>query len=213
MQDNEQLQSVVYFLSDHLCSAIDIGEEMFNLRYASQEMTSTLTTEDILDRLDEFHQFLDEIRTQEYMFLSKINQVRHWCIHLRHLDLEFRPVIDLFNAATKSVADIEAVLGMNEQSIFDGEHTHQHLIDSRQLLTEPKQAGKGHPKRISVDENFLLGGTAPLVELLEACNGFLDSLDIRFDVVEEVDEATEGTQVSHIADKDEILQVEAKSGT
>ncbi len=51
------------------------------------------------------------------------------------------------------------------------------------------------------------------MQLLEACNGFLDSLDIRFDVIEEVEETTEDTQVAHIADTDEVLQVEAKSGT
>lgn len=211
MQENDQLQSVVYFLSDHLCTAVDIGEQIFSLRYAAQEYTPDLKTDDILDRLDEFHQFLDEIRTHEFMFLSKINQARHWCIHLRHLDIEFRPVVDLFNAATKHVADVESVLGMDEQGVFDGEATHQHLIESRNLFIDPPQSAGGQPQRIAVDDNFRLGGKAPLLELLEACNSFLDSLDIRFDVVEEVEETSEETQIPNYAEGEDKAIAEAKS--
>ena len=149
MQNAEQLQSVVFFLSDHLCSAIDVSEELFGLRFASENMNSDLTSEDILDRLDEFHQFLDEIRTYEFLLLTKINQARHWCIHLRQLDRDLRPVIDLFNSATSSVAKIEQVLGIDEQNVFDGEGSAQHLIESRNLVTESATETNAANKNLS----------------------------------------------------------------
>ena len=207
MKDAEQLQSVVYFLTDHLCSAIDVGEDIYNLRFASNSMSSDLSSEDILDRLDEFHQFLDEIRTNEFLMLSKINQARHWCIHMRYLDVEFRPVVDLFNTATKAVSSIETILGVDEQGVFEGESVPQTLLDSRNLVIE-KSDGDSVPAKISVDENFLIGGKVLLTDLLDACNTFLDSLDIRFDVTEEVDEDAAPAMVEPEAEV-EVLELKA----
>ena len=146
MKDAEQLQSVVYFLTDHLCSAIDVGEDIYNLRFASNSMSSDLSSEDILDRLDEFHQFLDEIRTNEFLMLSKINQARHWCIHMRYLDVEFRPVVDLFNTATKAVSSIETILGVDEQGVFEGESVPQTLLDSRNLVMKNQMVTASQPR-------------------------------------------------------------------
>lgn len=213
MQGNEQLQSVVFFLSDHLCSAIEEGEKLFNLSYTSDKISPELSADDILDRLDDFHQFLDHIRTIEFMLLTKLNQARHWCIHLRHLDSEFKPVLDLFNTATSSLVDIESVLGIDEQGIFNGEGSHEHFIKSRQLTTEQTDE-EGCPSRISVEDEFLLGGKVPLADILDACNSFLDSIDIRYDVMEDVpEEESEETDAAFIADEtsDDLLEDQTKT--
>lgn len=185
MQVDEQIQSVVFFLSDHLCSTIEEGEKIFNLSYTSDPISSDLSSDEILDRLDDFHQFLDEIKTLEFLLLTKLNQARHWCIHLRYLDVEFKPVLDLFNAATEMIVDIENVLGIDEKDVFEGKDSHEHFIETRKLITE-KTEEEGYPSQIIIDDNFLLAGKIPLADILDACNTFLDSIDIRYDVMEDV---------------------------
>ncbi|MEM7621178.1 MAG: hypothetical protein AAF228_12095 [Pseudomonadota bacterium] len=188
MQSEEQIQSVVFFLTDHLCSAIEEGEQILNLSYTSEPLSEDLSSDDILDRLDDFHQFLDQIRTLEFLLVTKLNQARHWCIHLRYLDNEFKAMLDLFNSATSALVDIERVLGIDEHGMFNGEDSHEHFIKCRKLIIEQSD-NEGYPSDIQIDDNYLLGGKIPLTDVLDACNTFLDSIDIRYDVMEDATES------------------------
>ncbi len=196
MQNEEQLQSVVYLLSDHLCSAIEVADQIMGLRYVSEPISPGLSSENILSRLDDFHRFLDHIRTYEFLLVTKINQARHWALHLRNFESDFRPLIDLFTTSTDIVADASNILETNEEAIFNGEGQPQHLIESRQLFTETlrdEEDGVCQPVCISANENFLLGGKVRLVALIDVCTTFLDSLDARFGMVEDEEQAEELT--------------------
>lgn len=203
MQANEQIQSVVFFLSDHLCSAIEEGEKILNLSYTSEPMSSEMRADDILDRLDDFHQFLDDIKTLEFLLVTKLNQARHWCIHLRYLDKEFAPMLDLFNTATDALVDIEGILGLDEQDVFEGKGSQEHFMESRKLIVETNSKDDDDPSQVNVDDSFLLGGKIPLSAVLEACNTFLDSIDIRYDVMEDVVEENEPVEI-------EVEEIEAE---
>lgn len=184
MHDDEQLQSIVYFLSDHVCCALEAGEAIQALSYEPDEVLSDLTSDEILVRLDDFHQFLNLIRHYEYLVLTRLNQARHWATQLRQMDSGFRPIIDLFTTATSMVDDANGLLGEDDQAVFNGAGEPQHFMESRCLVVR-ERSQDGRPKKVSADEHFLLGGKVLLEALLEVCNTFHLSLDSRFSFDEE----------------------------
>lgn len=179
MEDDEQLQSVIYFLSDHVCSAIEAGDAILTQTYEPDEALADLSSEEILVRLDEFRRFLDRIRHYEYLVLTRLNQARHWGTQLRYLDPDFKPVIDLFSTATDMVADANGLLGEDEEAAFNGAGEPQQFLQSRCLAVQESNED-GEPRRVTADENYLLGGKILLAGLMEVCETFHDALEARY---------------------------------
>lgn len=195
-QQDEQFESVVYLVSDHLCSAIEEGDEIFNLRYRPDDISEDMSAEDILTRLGGFHQFLDELRTHEFMLVNKINQTRHWARNLRSLDPSFKPVIDLFITGTAIISDASDVLSQSNEEIFHGHREPKHLLESRQLITVASN-DDGKAARIMADQSYLLNGKIPLSDLMIVCTTFLESLHARYSSDEDEGPSNgDGTQES-----------------
>ena len=181
MRDDEQLQSVVFFLCDHLDSVVDESDHIIALSYSSAPISTDMSSENVLKRLDEFHSFLDQIKTHELLLVTKLTQARHWSFHLRDLDSRFRPIIDLFTVATDICDDMGNVLGPDDDAVFNGAGQPQHFIESRHLVTGSADSDNP-PVRIAVDDGFLLGGRIRLLELVRVCTSFRNSLETRYGV-------------------------------
>lgn len=176
--EQDQLETVVFFLSDHLCSAIEASDYLLAHEYSSEVVDAQEESDEILERLEKFHKFLDDIRTYEFLIVTKINQVRHWSLHLRQLDKDFRPVIDLFNASTMMVSDAVDLLGQDENDIFNGNSEPQRYLESRNIRIEQEQPNSG--KKFSIDESFLIGGKVELRDLLDVCISFHQSVERQY---------------------------------
>ena len=178
-EDCNQLESVVFVLSDHLCSAIEAGDYLMALEHETKIVSQDESSEDILERLDQFHKFLDDIRTYEFLIVTKINQARHWSLHLRQLYRDLRPVIDLFSAATAIVGDASQLLGQSAQEIFNGQTEPSRFLESRQILYQPI-LGKENSRICTINDQYLIGGKVTLMDLLDVCRTFHDSLEVQF---------------------------------
>lgn len=183
MRDDEQLNSVVFFLSDHLDSVLEESDQICGLSYASAPISTDMSSEDILKRLDDFHSFLDHIKTRELLLVTKLIQARHWALHLRDLDTHFRPIIDLFTVSTDICKSMGNILGPDDDAIFNGAGEPQYFVESRQLLRKSDTTDE-IPLRIAVNETFLLGGRIRLLELVRVVRGFLESLKARYGLSE-----------------------------
>ncbi|MGI9388256.1 MAG: hypothetical protein ACR2OX_12575, partial [Methyloligellaceae bacterium] len=183
MRDNEQLQSVVFFLSDHLMAVLEESDYIGSLSYSSAPVSSDISAKDILNRLDDFHTFLDQIKSHEFLLVTKLTQARHWALHLRNLDPQFRPIIDLFTVSTDICEDMGSVLGPDDEAVFNGAGQPQYFIESRQLLNDVENAD-GAPVKIAADETFMLGGRIRLLELVRVVTGFLESLNTHYGLKE-----------------------------
>ena len=176
--EQDQLETVVFFLSDHLCSAIEASDYLLAHEHNSQVVNAQEDSDEILERLEKFHKFLDDIQTYEFLVVTKINQVRHWSLHLRQLDKDFRPVIDLFNASTMMVSDAVELLGQDENEIFNGNSEPQRYLESRNIRIEEREKESG--KNFSIDESFLIGGKVELRDLLDVCISFHESVERQY---------------------------------
>ncbi len=177
--DRDQLETVVYVLSDHLCSAIEAGDYLLALEHETKIVSQNESSESILERLDRFHRFLDDIRTYEFLIVTKINQARHWSLHLRQLDRDLRPVIDLFASSTAIVTDASHLLGQSEQQIFNGQTEPKQFIESRKICVDTT-TGKKNSKICSINDHYLIGGKVLLKDLLDVCQAFHTSLEAQY---------------------------------
>ena len=67
------------------------------------------------------------------------------------------------------------------------------------------------PTKILADENYLLGGKVPLIDLIDACNAFLDNLDIRYSITEEVDDEKETDSLLNKIENTNLVKLEVNS--
>lgn len=177
--EDEQLQTIVYFLSDHVCTAIEAAEAIFAETYEPDPLISDLNNEQILRSFDDFHRFLDRIRHYEYLILTRLNQARHWATQLRFIDPDFRPVIDLFTTTTNIISDAGSLLGEDEEDVFNGISEPENWLEARGLIVLD-ESESGTPRKITTDENYLLGGKILLTGLIEVCESFHDALEARY---------------------------------
>lgn len=180
-EDEEQLQSIVYFLSDHVCTAIEAGEAIYAQSYEASQSGANLSANQILSGQDEFQRFIDVIRHYEYLILTHLSQARHWGGQLRQLDSEFRPVIDLFATATDLASDANTLLGEDEEAVFNGAGDPLSFIAIREMKILERGAD-GLPLRVEIGEDYLLGGQILLSGLIEVSETFHDTMASRYAV-------------------------------
>lgn len=182
--EEEQLQSIVYFLSDHVCTSLEASEAILAEAYEPEAELSALTADEILHALDDFNAYIDKLRHYEYLIITRLNQARHWATQLRQIDSDFRPVIDLFSTTTNIVSDASALLGEDENDAFNGDGEHHNFIQTRQLLVTNGNDANA-PKHVFADENYLFGGKVLLISLMEVCESFHTALEARYSAFSE----------------------------
>ena len=178
MAIDEQLQSLVYFLSDHLFAAIEAGEKIRGATYAQRKAETDLSSTEILSELDALRQFITDLSDWEEEMVTKVNQARQWSSYLREHDTFFKPITDLFAGATQPLTDIQAQINDHHDRHFEGGDHPDWFIKSRDICCEKSE--EGQILSLSNANEYLLGGRVRLTHLIELAETYLDTLEARY---------------------------------
>lgn len=178
MAIDEQLQSLVYFLTDHLFAAIEAGERIRSASFKQAKTEGELSGEDIMQELEQLRNFIANLSDWEEEMVSKLIQARQWSRHLREHDAYFKPIIDLFNGATHPLTDVAAQISDHHDRHFEGGDHPDWFINSRDLVQE--QSDQFQILSLSSGENYLVGGHVRLSHLIELADTYLSTLETRF---------------------------------
>ena len=178
MPIDEQLQSLVYFLTDHLFAAIEAGENIRAANYTQTAIEDELTSEDILNELEALRRFITDLSDWEEELVTKINQARQWSRYLKDHDSFFKPIIDLFTGATHPLTDIAAQISDHHDRHFEGGDHPDWFIQSRCISMQKSK--QGQILQLTTGNMYLVGGHVRLGQLIELAETYLETLESRF---------------------------------
>ncbi len=178
MAIDEQLQSLVYFLTDHLFAAMEAGERIRMATFTQPENLGELSGDDIMQEIEQLRLFISDLSDWEEEMVSKLIQARKWSNHLREHDAFFKPLIDLFNSATHSLSDIAAQISDHHDRHFEGGDHPDWFINSREILTE--KSAHGQILALTTGPMYLVGGHVRLGNITELSESYLSALETRF---------------------------------
>lgn len=178
MAIDEQLQSLVYFLTDHLFAAMEAGEKISAASYTQNNLDRDLSSAEIMQELEDQRLFINDLSTWEEDLVTKINQARQWSRYLKDHDSSFKPLIDLFNSATHPLTDVAAQIRDHHDRHFEGGDHPDWFITSRAITQ--KQSADGRLLALTTRDNYLIGGHLRLGQLLDLAETFLETLESRF---------------------------------
>ncbi len=178
MAIDEQLQSLVYFLSDHLFAAIEAGEKIRCADLKRPNAETDLTSTEILVELDALRQFITDLSDWEEEMVTKVNQARQWSSYLREHDTFFKPITDLFAGATQPLTDIQAQINDHHDRHFEGGDHPDWFITSRSINCE--KSDDGQILSLNTASGYLLGGRVDLTGLIELAETYLETLEARY---------------------------------
>lgn len=178
MQIDEQLQSLVYFLTDHLFAAMEAGEKIRRARFQQADGKASNRDYDILEELNELRTFVTELSDWEEELVTKVIQARKWSSHLKDYDTYFKTLIELFTSATHPFTDIAAQIRDHHDRHFEGGDHPDWFIQSRALTM--KKSEDGQILSIKTGDMYLIGGHVRLCHMLDLTETYLDTLEARF---------------------------------
>lgn len=170
----DHLEAVVFFLSDALRSAIEIGDDLQQAACEVPQIGVGMTCQEIADQLAMFRKRTDGLWGQEVLMVTKIMRARELAMELRELDPELKPEIDTFRLATVSIPDLQATLMPNAQHRFNGGRQPKRFLEER-----------GHEfaestGRSGLVAGYKIGGYTDVRLLLLACETLHFSLAARY---------------------------------
>ncbi len=182
MQIDEQLQSLVYFLTDHLFAAQEAGENIRMARFRRQMKndgnSDVQDGNEILEEFNALRSFVSELSDWEEELVTKTIQARKWGTYLKDHDSHFKPIIDLFTSATHPFTDIAAQIRDHHDRHFEGGDHPDWFIQSRALTS--KKSNQGQILSLETGDMYLIGGHVRLNQVMELIETYLDSLEARF---------------------------------
>ena len=178
MAIDEQLQSLVYFLTDHLFAAMEAGENIRAASFRQAPADGDLSSAEILNELEELRGFITDLSNWEEDLVTKITQARQWSRYLRDHDSYFKPIIDLFTSATHPLSDVAAQIRDHHDRHFEGGDHPDWFISSRCITA--KRAEDGRTLSLTIPDHYLIGGHLRLGQLLDLSETFLETLEARF---------------------------------
>lgn len=178
MAIDEQLQSLVYFLTDHLFAAMEAGEKIRAATFTQAPLERELSSTEIMQEIEDLRTFINDLSSWEEDIVTKINQARQWSRYLKDHDSFFKPLIDLFNSATNPLTDVAAQIRDHHDRHFEGADHPDWFISSRAMTA--KQAADGRMLSLTTRDKYLIGGHLRLGQLLDLLETFLETLETRF---------------------------------
>ncbi len=112
----------------------------------------------------------------ELALLAKLRQARHWAAKLTGKRERLSPFARLFLAASATLDEALARLAEAEAERFETAGQAIAFLKSRALVP-PDVGDLGRIGDIATSEDYRLGGTVRLGDVLESCEGFLAALD------------------------------------
>ena len=114
----------IYLLSDHLDSALALGEDLLAEKVSLADPTEHLTMPRLVRQNREVAEFVGKVRTLELTMTARLLQARKWAEGLKRRESNLRPLIALFVSGTAPLADAAAELGdTTEQDFMTGDVT------------------------------------------------------------------------------------------
>lgn len=178
MQIDEQLRSLVYFLTDHLFAALEAGDNIRHTRFQQVEIHHDLSGHEIIEELAALRNYINDLSDWEEELVTKVIQARKWSTYLKDHDSHFKPIVDLFRSATHPFTDIAAQIRDHHDRHFEGGDHPDWFIQARALTM--KKSPHGQILSVETGDMYLIGGHVRLNEVLELAETFLETLEARF---------------------------------
>lgn len=189
--DGAYVDSVVFFLSEALRAAIQLGDELQQAACEVPQLKTGMNCGEMAESLAAFRKRTQALWSQEVLMVAKIMRARDLAKELRSLNHELRPEIDTFRLATTSVPDLQDMLLPNAEYYFNGAAQPKRFLTQRghgtadaSGLTDPVA---GYKVAGVTDVRLLLTACETLHYGLAAHYGF-DSLPARARVGARVEE-------------------------
>jgi len=162
-EDDGYQESVVFFLSEALRAAIEIGDGLQQSVGEVPVMQSGMTCVEIAEQLAAFRKRTQNLWGQEVLMAAKIMRARDLCKELRELNPELKPEIDTFRLATTSIPEVQEMLLPTADYFFNG------AMQPKRFLEE-----RGHGAANSVGHTdpiagYMVAGHTDVRLLLTAC--------------------------------------------
>ena len=130
-EDEDHVESVVYFLSEALRAAIEAGDDLQQTACETPQLGVGMTCAEMADQLAAFRERINALWGEEVLMVAKIMRARALVKELRVLEPELRPEIDTFRLATVSVQDLQEMLLPDTQYFFNGATQPKRFLEQR----------------------------------------------------------------------------------
>jgi hypothetical protein len=162
-EGEEHVESIVYFLSEALRAAIELGDGLQQSPCAMPQIKVGMNCSEIAGQLAAFRQHVNDLWSSEVMLLTKLLRARELAKELHVHEPELRPEIDTFRLATVMAADLRDMLIPDEERLFNGSVHPKRFLEARGC-GEPEGAALGGPLL-----GYKIAGAVDVRLLLDAC--------------------------------------------
>jgi len=175
-EGDEHVESIVFFLSDALRSAIEAGDRLQQSVCDTPHFTPGVNAGEIADRLAGFRRQTGELWGLEALVLTKILRAGDLARELRVHEPSLKPEIDTFRLATVIAGDLRDKLMPDAESTFNGSD------DPRCFLQARGQADfDGHASHDEPDA-YKIAGEVDVRLLMDACEALHFALASRYGI-------------------------------
>ncbi|NJM35474.1 MAG: hypothetical protein HC850_13080 [Rhodomicrobium sp.] len=175
-EDEEHLESIVYFLSEALRGAIEVGDGLQQSPCTMPQIKPGMDCSEIAGQLAAFRQHVNDLWSCEMMLLTKLLRARELAKELRVYEQELRPEIDTFRLATVMAPDLRDMLMPDEEHVFNGAVHPKRFLEMRGY-DENEGAIPGEPLL-----GYRIAGALDVRLLLDACETLHFGLAARYGV-------------------------------
>jgi hypothetical protein len=174
----------VYLVADHLDAALAAGEDLLKVNDAFAAPFAALSAHEVERRCVLLRRFVERVRTMELAIAMRALQARRRAAELRRADARVAPVAGLYIGGTAALADAAAELG--DCTIVDfqtGDDAIAYLRSRGVIAVDA--AGLMSLDQLAVGPEFLIAGRIALGALVDLAAGFLDTLELFYELYAE----------------------------
>lgn len=183
--ESQSTPSCVYLLADHLDMLLAAGEDLQKLEFRNR---SAEPGEDPVGC--SLQAFVRRVRTLESAAVGRLMCARAQALHLADEDDRFSLLARLFLSGTVHIGDVLQQFENPETAAFDYGDDPIGYLRSRGLVADDTGC-LAITERVTVGEDFMMGGHIELGSLMDLCAQFLDTLDAQFGLFPEIPPASE----------------------
>lgn len=176
--------AVVYLLADHLDAVLARGEDLLAATWRPVRIGRC--TNSITDHQSQQRHALETIRTLEMVLISRALKARERAKELAARDTRFAPLARVFASATVALEVAAREAGDVTACDFETGDSIVAYLRGRGMVAADT-AALDDCGAIIVNPGFLVARQIELGPLLDLTGGFLDALEIHYDLYPEVD--------------------------
>lgn len=202
-----QAPVTVYLLADHLDAALAAGEDLLaeGRAWKSLFADQRSATASAAGSLTHEREIIERLRVAELHLVTRLLAARRHAEALAMLDGTFAPLATLFAGGTAILSDAAPDLADTTDEDFDNADTLIAFARSRALIT--RECGSLNTAMTGdIAEQFHIAGRIPLNPTLDLVATFLETLDSRYDLYPDDDNATDDFVADAVADDSEASQ-------